>query len=620
MTCRRFVPQSPPSALFLFVTSPPNRSHSSQLLSYWRAFSRYSGKRLWLAIALLIIIGLLEGSGFLMLVPLLHTLGLGRSGEIHGLAGSAVDLLKSFSAAGSLPVILAIFVGLKSAQAGLRAFSNTLNLKIETEFVCFLRDRFYRAMVQAGWPYLARQRFSDLSQALLAELPTVGAGTKQLMVLLSLAAIALVQVIVAFSLSPMMTGLALGSGLIVGLGLRRLRRRSLQLGQFGYGKRAEMAAIVSEHLSGMKIAKSHGRETQHFTHFVRAMQEIAKHTLSMHRIGALTGIWLEVGAVVALSLFVWFAVDVRHINTAQLLVLVLIFTRLLSHSTMLQNLWGNIAHSLPSFTATERQLTSLLAAAEPEIPADIRRIELREGIDLEAVSFRYDTAYSATAVRSLDLHIAARRVTAVCGPSGAGKSTLADILLGLLPPTEGRVLIDGVPLASERLHHWRESIGYVSQETFLFHETVRANLLWAWPDATEADLRVALRAAAAEQFVDRLPNGLDTLVGDRGVRLSGGERQRLALARALLRKPTLLVLDEATSSLDPQNERLVQDAIERLHGELTIVVIAHRLSTVRFADRIVVLKEGGVAETGTWDELRNRENGVFRQLIAADAK
>jgi ATP-binding cassette subfamily C protein len=144
-------------------------------------------------------------------------------------------------------------------------------------------------------------------------------------------------------------------------------------------------------------------------------------------------------------------------------------------------------------------------------------------------------------------------------------------------------------------------------------------LLWGRPEATEADLRAALRAAAAEEFVDLLPRGLDTVLGDRGVRLSGGERQRIALARALLRQPALLVLDEATSALDTQNERLIQQAIEQLHGELTIVLIAHRLSTVRMADQIVVLKDGQIVETGAWADLCRREGGVFRELAAAGA-
>ena len=603
------------------VTSPTRARAAispDEFLAYWRTFARHAGPRLWLAVSVLILIGVLEGSGLLMLVPLLHALGLSSSGQIGGIAGSVGALLRNPGASSTLPLVLAIFVAIKAAQAALRAWSGTLNLKIETDFVCFLRDRFYRAMVRANWLFITRQRSSDFTHALLGELPLVGGGTRQFLTLLSLSFVALVQVGIAFSLSPAMTGLALGSGAIVGLGLRRFRRRSLALGEIGQGKRAEMAAAVSEHLGGIKIAKSHGRETHHFEHFQHAMNSIAAHTIRLQRLNALIGIWVEVGAVIALSVFVYLAVAVRHVNTAQLLVLVFVFTRLLSHVTSLQGLWQGITQSLPSFGATERLRARLVAAAEPPAAETTRRIALRDSVRVEHVVFSYDPAQPAFALREIDLVIPARQVTALCGPSGAGKSTLADILLGLLAPTRGRVLLDGAPLAGERLHDWRQSIGYVPQETFLFHETVRANLAWARPDANEADLRAALRSAAAEQFVDRLPHGLDTIVGDRGVRLSGGERQRIALARALLRQPTLLVLDEATSSLDTHNERLVQDAIERLHGELTIVLIAHRLSTVRMADRIVVLEAGLVAETGTWDELCGRERGVFQRLVAAD--
>ena len=192
--------------------------------------------------------------------------------------------------------------------------------------------------------------------------------------------------------------------------------------------------------------------------------------------------------------------------------------------------------------------------------------------------------------------IPARSMTAIVGPSGAGKSTMADLLLGLLSPEQGMVSIDGQPLTGEHLHRWRRSVGYVPQDTFLFHDTIRSNLLWALPNAKEADLWSALRLAAADAFVSRIPGGLDAVVGDRGIRLSGGERQRIALARALLRKPSLLLLDEATSALDSENERQIQQAINQLHGELTIVVIAHRSSTILRADKIVTLSEGRIVK------------------------
>lgn len=594
----------------------PASSRAPRLfLAYWRSFAQHTGLRLWFAVALLVLIGVLEGSGVLMLVPLIHALGLGGGRANGGLTA----LLQQATGSPALPLILAIVVAIKAAQAGLRAWSGNLNLRIETEFTCFLRDRFYRAMIGADWLSLTRQRSSDLSHALLAELPTVGVGTRQFLTLLSVGLVALVQVGIALSLSPMLTLIALLSGTIVGLGLRHLRRRHLVLGELGYGKRAEMTAAVSEHLGGLKIAKSHGRETQHFEHFRRAMNAIAEHALRVQRISALIGIWIEVGAVVALSFFVWCAVTLWHTQPAQLLVLVFVFTRLLGHGTMLQNLWQGLAQSLPSFASSERLRARLDAAAEPSASETPRRLALAETLRVEHVTFAYDPAQPLLALRDLDLVLPARSVTALCGASGAGKSTLADILLGLLAPTSGRVLVDDTPLAGPRLHDWRQSIGYVSQETFLFHETVRANLAWANPGATEADLRAALRAAAAETFVDRLPQGLDTVIGDRGVRLSGGERQRIALARALLRQPTFLVLDEATSSLDAHNERLVQDAIERLRGQFTILVIAHRLSTVRFADRIVVLDAGRIVETGSWQELNARDGGPFRRLVLASA-
>jgi ATP-binding cassette subfamily C protein len=186
--------------------------------------------------------------------------------------------------------------------------------------------------------------------------------------------------------------------------------------------------------------------------------------------------------------------------------------------------------------------------------------------------------------------------------------------MGLLAPHCGAILIDEQPLDANRLHVWRNQIGYVTQETVLFHDTVRANLLWAAPGATEEELRRALKLAAAEEFVDALPNGLDTMLGDYGARLSGGERQRLALARAFLRHPSLLILDEATSALDTENEQRIQHAIAQLHGHMTILLISHRLSTIQKADMIYVLERGRVVEAGTWDELSVPGNGRLSTL------
>jgi ATP-binding cassette subfamily C protein len=192
-----------------------------------------------------------------------------------------------------------------------------------------------------------------------------------------------------------------------------------------------------------------------------------------------------------------------------------------------------------------------------------------------------------------------------------------DLLLGLLTPQEGRILVDGTPLTPALIGAWRRQVGYVPQETLLFHATIRENLLWVRPDATDEEMSEALRLAAADGFVANLPRGLETVVGDRGVLLSGGERQRLSLARALLRRPRLLVLDEATSSLDSENEMRIQKAIDGLHTQVTMVIVAHRLSTIRSADFIYVLDHGRAVERGTWKELTSRRTGRFLDLYRA---
>jgi ATP-binding cassette subfamily C protein len=238
-------------------------------------------------------------------------------------------------------------------------------------------------------------------------------------------------------------------------------------------------------------------------------------------------------------------------------------------------------------------------------------VEVKKEISLEHVSFTYTDEHHFKII-DLNLMIPAGKITAIVGQSGAGKSTIADLVMGLIKPDNGKITLDGNPLKSNV--SWKNRIGYVAQDTFLFNESVRFNLLLARSKADEKDLTDVLKMAAAYQFVSKLPDGMDTLIGDRGVHLSGGERQRLALARALLRRPSLLILDEATSNLDSENEARILNAIENLHGDMTILMIAHRLSTIRNADYIYLIEDGMVRESGTWDSLIKKEKGKFRRL------
>jgi ATP-binding cassette, subfamily C, bacterial len=581
---------------------------------FLRSFLAHARWRVAGSAALLVAVALLEAAGLLLLMPLVELLGLGQVQAAAGLAGVWRKIFAALGVAPGFELVLCSFVGLLVLQAVLRRVSDHHNARIETGYVAHLRDRLYESLVRARWLAFTRLRAADLTRALTQEVDNAGFAAQKGVALAGLAGLALVHLAVALMLSPPLTALALGCGVAVALALRPLNRRAHEAGKAGQQCRAELSAAIAEHLAGFKVAKSHGRGGHHLERFRRATHAIAAHAIAARHTFSASRVFFELAGWTALMAFLYVAVRWARLELAQLVLMVFVFTRLLPRIGAIQTTWQHIVHYQHAFDAVEK-LRAELDAAREEFAERPGMLELGREVRLDHVTFRHDTTTGHTAVREVSLTIPARRMTALVGASGAGKSTLADLVLGLLTPTEGRVLVDGEPLDAARLAAWRNSIGYVPQEPFLFHDTIRANLLWARPEATEDDLRAVLRAAAAEEFVTRLPQGLDTVVGDRGVRLSGGERQRLTLARALLRRPTLLVLDEATSSLDTENERLVQTAIGQLHGALTLLVIAHRLSTVRAADQLVVLAEGRVRESGAPAELERRADGAFRQLM-----
>ncbi|MCT8138140.1 ABC transporter ATP-binding protein [Anaerobacillus sp. CMMVII] len=588
------------------------------IVYFLRQIHAYAGKILYINLLAMLFISLLDGVGILLLIPMISMSGLVDIDPTGTPLVGIFDFLQSNPLSVGLSIILGLFVLIVIGQNLLQRQIAIKGSIIQHGFFRHLRVKTYDALLHADWGFYIKNRKSDLIHLMTAEIARAGAGTHSFLQFLASLIFTCIQVVLAFWLSPTITTFVLASGLILLLFNRKFLKLSLELGnrQFTLGK--NYLGGVTDQINGIKDIKSNTLEESRMQWFHKVTKSMEEEQIEYTRLKTKSQLYYKIASSVLIAGFIFLAVNLFNAQAAQLMLIIVIFSRLWPRVAGIQASLEQIATTIPALKAVIALQEECRNAREFTLVSGgaVQPLQVHRGMECRDVSFRYNRNESKFALKSINAFIPANQMTAVVGPSGAGKSTLIDLLMGLNQLESGELLIDGKPLTSSNLQSLRRAISYVPQDPFLFNESIRENLQLVAPNASEAEMWEALEFSSAAEFVRKLPEGLDTLIGDRGIRLSGGERQRIVLARAILRKPSILVLDEATSALDTENESKIQEALERLKGKMTIVVIAHRLSTIRNADQVVVLNEGEIIQQGGFNQLAKEKRSMFSNLLS----
>jgi subfamily B ATP-binding cassette protein MsbA len=516
------------------------------------------------------------------------------------------------SATNRLYRISALILGVTWMRVGFTYLAYVYTEMSQYRLLDRLRKQIFEQLQAFSLSYFSKTRSGELINTITTEIERLRQAFGGFSFLLTTSLTALVYVISLFWLSWQLTVIAVLLFSLLTVGLSNLNRR-VREASFGVTKASgQFTSTAMEFISGIRTVQTFATQDFERRRFYRASANIVKAATKSVLAWALVQPLAEGLATTVLvgMIGVAFTVFVTSgkLQVASLLTFFFVLFRLVP---LLQAV-NNVRAQLNTLVGSADNIQALLRQDDKPYFHDGKRefSGLRQSIEFVAVDFGYDA--SELVLRNITLTLERGQMTALVGASGAGKTTLADLIARFYDPIQGKILIDGTELREFEIASLRRKMAVVSQDTFIFNTSVRENIAYGTEGATEAQIIEAARLANAMEFIEQMPEGLETLLGDRGVRLSGGQRQRIAIARALLRNPEILILDEATSALDSVSERLIQESLEKLAVGRTVIAIAHRLSTIIRADKVVVLEGGQVVEQGRYQELLERRGSLWK--------
>jgi subfamily B ATP-binding cassette protein MsbA len=569
-----------------------------------------------LAILAMIAAALLQNALGALIVPIFNQVlpsaagGARRVPTLYGLQ-RLIPTDSRFGAWRTIAYMLLIFTVLKGAA---EYFSTYLMARIGQESVLKLREDLYAQLLKQSAEFYERHRTNYLVSRLVTSAAAIEtAVTHTLRDMLRESFMLVAFLAAAFYYSWRLTLGSLIIAPLIGFLTAKFGKRLKNLAHESFVGSQKLVDTAQETLAHQSIVKAYRAEARESRRFHRVAVDVMRANLRSAKISGISPPTIELIGVIAIAALIMFAqYEIRDGRMDAPQFLAFLFFLFSSYDPMRK--LSRLQHNMEQALAAARHVWEVMdeKAEMPEKPNAVALAPLREAIELRSVSFGYASGEHPV-LRDVNLKINAGAMVALVGQSGGGKSTLTKLLLRFHDPDAGAVLWDETDLRDASIASLRRQIALVTQEVALFNDTVRYNIAYARPDATNAEIERAARVAFAHDFIMQLPHGYDTLVGERGASLSGGQRQRIAIARAVLAEASVLILDEATSALDAESEQIVQEALMNLLRNRTSVVIAHRLSTIRRADLIVVMEGGRIVETGTHAELLQRD-GAYRKL------
>jgi ATP-binding cassette, subfamily B, bacterial MsbA len=568
--------------------------------------------RTWQAMALIVVAGSAEGFGMALFVPLLEILSKTGTDQLSWPFNRINDAFAYFNVPVTLYTMLGTVIFLIMSSLALAYLQRRMIIRLRHGFARSTREKYASALFRAGWWHISEKSHGE---AVNEFVPECNRGSLSLQYeLLALGNIIqiLIYLLVSMAISWQLTLVTLGFCGFVFFIVRPFQLRAKAIGSETTEVYRNLSFYIVDFLKAAKLIKSTASEGVVLNHLNGHIGSFYDATYRSELNAIQIYFLVQALPVVLLGALIVLAHGVLGLGTSMTLVFLLILARIAPRLAQFQQYHQGYNVASPGLQIVEKMIVEAEAQAEDMRIEGYKFARLADGISIEDVTYRYPTR-DIPALRSISLHIPRGKMTALVGQSGGGKSTVIDVIAGLRTPDEGRICVDGNDLGEIDLNSWRNAIGYVTQDVNVFNDTLRHNVAFTCPEASDAQILECLNSVCLDDLVSQLPNGLDTVLGEEGARLSGGQRQRLALARAIIGRPEVLLLDEATSSLDNESERLVQQAIEQIAADFTVVVVAHRLSTVRRADTIHVLVDGGIVEFGGYDELMSK-GGSFAEL------